>query len=123
MRIGRVLFWNPTMAAGGNGMGGVVVSRTYGLPKLKMSSAQPSGVMSCVSSAGYVPSWIQKHLAVSWRIECGLYSWYFTSRPRHVVTRRFATNANAHLPRRQVQVEARITGNAAPVRRNSGFGV
>src|SRR5258707_10169886 len=28
-------------------------------------------------SAEYFPSWIQKHLTVSWRIECGLYSWYF----------------------------------------------
>src|SRR5262245_22678459 len=43
---------NPTMIARGNGVGGVVVSSLYGSPKLKISSTQPSGVMSCRSWVG-----------------------------------------------------------------------
>src|SRR5262249_61412650 len=67
------------MMAGGNGVGGIVVRSRYGSPKLKMSSTQPSGVMSCWLSEGYVASWIQKHFTVSARTWFGLYSWYFTS--------------------------------------------
>src|SRR5262245_53245694 len=66
------------MMASGSGEGGVVVRNRYGLPKLKISSTQPSGVMSCSVAEGEAPSWIQKHLTVSARIGCGLYSWYFT---------------------------------------------
>src|SRR5262245_46688549 len=66
------------MMAGGSGVGGSVLGSRYGSPKLKMSSTQPSGVMSCRSSEGYVPSWIQKHFTVSARSLCGARSSYLT---------------------------------------------
>jgi hypothetical protein len=53
------------MNAVGNGVGGVVVSNKYGLPKLKMSSTHPSGVMSRALSQGKLASWIQRHLTLS----------------------------------------------------------
>src|SRR5262245_8738577 len=66
-------------------------------------------------------------------------SWRSRGRPRPIVVRErilpgFSdpnsvttcigppSNANAHLPRRQVQVEARITGNAAAVRCSGWLG-
>src|SRR5262245_28974140 len=83
MLSGMGLFVKPTMQATGSDVGGVVESSTYGLPKLKISSTQPSGVISIRFSVSNVASWTQKQRTVSARTACGLISRYIMeSRPR-----------------------------------------